>query len=55
MKFLIGLNMAFFALAFFIANTFGWGLTIKEKTTVIVSMQIFAAFISIGLFLMAEG
>ena len=55
MKYLIGFNMIIFALAFFIANTFGWGLTIKEKTTVIVSMQIFAAFLSIGAFLMTEG
>ena len=55
MKYLIGFNMIAFALAFFIANTFGGDLTIKEKTTAIVLIQIFVAFLSVGAFLITEG
>lgn len=55
MKYLIGFNMIAFAFAFFIANIFGWDLTIKEKTTVIVLMQILVAFLSVGAYLITEG
>lgn len=55
MKSLIGFNMIAFAVAFGIAQTVGEGLTIKEKTVMIISIQVFTAFLSIGAFLITEG
>lgn len=55
MKSLIGFNMIAFAVVFIIANTFGWGLTIREKTILIISIQVFTTLTSIGAFLITEG
>ena len=55
MKNLIGFNMIVFAVAFGIAQTVGEDLTIKEKTIMIVSIQLFTTFLSIGAFLITEG
>ena len=55
MKRLIGFNMIAFAVVFIIANTFGWDLTIREKTILIISIQVFTTLTSVGAFLMTEG
>ena len=55
MKGLIGFNMIAFAVAFGIAQTVGEDLKIKEKTIMIISIQVFITFLSIGAFLMTEG
>lgn len=55
MKGLIGFNMIAFAVVFIIANTFGWDLTIREKTILIISIQVFTTLTSVGAFLITEG
>ena len=55
MKFLIGLNMIFFAITFLITFTVGENLKIKDKASILATELITMGLLSIGLFLMTEG
>ena len=55
MKYLIGFNIIAFAITLFIVMTIGYDMETKDKTLILVLMQVFVGLISIGAFLMTEG